>query len=162
MPPVRTISSSSDKTSSANPSVLNPAQLQALQKMRGIKPKPLPEKLNKDETTSKSSSTQSSSKECSNMNMIIPQKLANHQLFTDPVQLTPIWDILGTSLGGICGQKIQTDLMTSHMFENFLLHIILKLREYLYSYVTRMCHVTSSSENYCAIKKIFPENLGIE
>jgi hypothetical protein len=62
MPPVRTISSSSDKTFSANPSVLNPAQLQALQKIRGIKPKPLPEKSNKDETTSKSSSTQSSSK----------------------------------------------------------------------------------------------------
>ena len=33
--------------------------------------------------------------------------------------LTPIWDILGISLGGICGQKIQIDLMTSHMFEKF-------------------------------------------
>ena len=59
-------------------------------------------------------------------------------------------------------KKIQFDLMTSHMFENFVRHIILKLQEHLYIYITRMYHVTSSSENYCAIKKNFPENLGIE
>ena len=76
--------------------------------------------------------------------------------------LTPIWDILGISLGGICGQKIQIGLMTSHMFEKILGYIILKLQEFLYIYVTRTYHVTSSSGNYCAIKKNFPENLGIE
>ena len=52
--------------------------------------------------------------------------------------------------------------MPSHMFEKFFRYIILKLQEYPYIYVTRTYHVTSSSENYCAIKKNFPENLGIE
>ena len=38
----------------------------------------------------------------------------------------------------------------------------MKPREYLYIYVTPMYHVTSLSENYSAINKNFPENLGIE